>query len=103
MDGRLDIAKALLQNEAQVNIQTKKSSTALHVASMYGHLDIVKALLQNGAQVNIQNNDGETALHWAYLKNNLEIAAVLRESGARYPCNPWSVQFEGRWVCTKEK
>ena len=65
MDGRLDIAKALLQNEAQVNIQTKKSSTALHVASMYGHLDIVKALLQNGAQVNIQNNDGETALHWA--------------------------------------
>ena len=86
------VARALLENEAAVNSQNKKGSTALTLAAQNGHEQVcssqfeyvdsciqlrcahfhtfsshhleqvVRALLENGAAVNSQANNGFTAL-----------------------------------------
>jgi ankyrin repeat protein len=65
VDDRLEIIKLLLENNADVNIQTIYKKTPLHEAVEKGHLEIVKVLLSHGADTTLQNHHDETALDLA--------------------------------------
>lgn len=60
--GRTEIAKALIEAGADVNLQNNEGSTALHTAAFVGRLEIVELLLSNGANKDLLNNYGSTAL-----------------------------------------
>jgi ankyrin repeat protein len=61
--GRTSVAKWLLENGANVDLQlsTGSRSTPLHSAAYHGHLSTVELLLHHGADANIKNQFGETA------------------------------------------
>lgn len=60
----VSIAKLLLENGAQVNVQDKFGNTPLHRAASQGHLDIIRLLLsQKGVRVDMNDQEGNTPLH----------------------------------------
>ena len=60
--GKTEIALALIDAGADVNMVNNEGSTALHSAAFFCRTEIVKALLENGADKNIKNKAGSTAL-----------------------------------------
>ena len=56
------MAKLLLENGAQVDLQQNDGWSALMLASRCGHCEVAKLLLENGAQVDLQQNDRSSAL-----------------------------------------
>jgi len=60
--GKSDIARALIEAGADVNLINNEGSTALHSAAFLCRVEIVEMLLANGADKNLQNNYGSTAL-----------------------------------------
>jgi hypothetical protein len=63
--GRVQVAKALIEAKADLNLQNKDGSTALHTAAFLCHPEIVEALLKAGADKAIKTNTGATALDGA--------------------------------------
>ena len=63
--GRVEVAKALIEAKAALDLQNKDGSTALHTAAFLCHLEIVEALLKAGADKAIKTNTGATALDGA--------------------------------------
>jgi hypothetical protein len=59
--GKTDIARALIEAGADVNIKNNEGSTALHSAAFLCRLEIVELLLENGADKEALNNYGSTA------------------------------------------
>eukprot|EP00210_Caulerpa_lentillifera_P008666 g8265.t1 len=82
--GYSQIVKALLNNGADVNIQTiKMKQTALWIACYMEFDDIVSMLCQRtDIQANLQSSDGTTALHQSLLTGNIKIMRILVEEGA---------------------
>jgi len=60
--GRTEIAKALIEAGADVNLKNNEGSTALHSAAFLCRMEIVEILLANGADKTLLNNYGSTAL-----------------------------------------
>lgn len=60
--GKTEVALALIDAGADVNLQNNEGSTALTSAAFLCRTEIVKALLENGADKSIRTNDGSTAL-----------------------------------------
>jgi ankyrin repeat protein len=60
--GKTEIAKALIEAGADVNLKNNEGSTALHSAAFLCRLEIVEMLLENGADKELLNNYGSTAL-----------------------------------------
>ena len=60
--GKTEIAKALIEGGADVNLQNNDGSTALHSAAFLCRLEIVEMLLENGADKELLSNFGSTAL-----------------------------------------
>lgn len=56
-----NLTRLLLENGADVNVQTQYGDTPLMYAIKYGKASTVSLLLQAGADTSIQNEDGETA------------------------------------------
>jgi hypothetical protein len=63
--GQADAAKMLIEAKANLNLQNKDGSTALHTAAFLCHPEIVEALLKAGADKAIKTNTGATALDGA--------------------------------------
>ena len=63
--GRVEVAKALIEAKADLNLQNKDGSTALHTAAFLCYPEIVEALLKAGADKAIKTNTGATALDGA--------------------------------------
>lgn len=64
----------------------------LGVAVAAGHLGIAKRLIQAGCPVNSRNNLGQTALHRAAEKNRLDCARYLLKCGADRKARDWQGQ-----------
>ena len=60
--GKTEIAGALIEAGADVNLKNNEGSTALHSAAFLCRLEIVEMLLVNGADKEMLNNYGSTAL-----------------------------------------
>jgi uncharacterized protein len=60
--GKTEVALALIEAGADVNLQNNEGSTALTSAAFLCHTEIVKALLEHGADKSIRTNAGSTAL-----------------------------------------
>jgi hypothetical protein len=60
--GKTEIAKALMEAGADVNMKNNEGSTALHSAAFLCRLEIVDLLLAHGADKDALNNYGSTAL-----------------------------------------
>ena len=60
--GRTEIAKALIEAGADVNLQNNEGSTALHSAAFLCRLEIVEMLLEHGADTSLKNIYGSTPL-----------------------------------------
>jgi ankyrin repeat protein len=83
-NNRPDVAKALLENGANVNEPNAVGNTPLHLAVTNNNQDMVALLLENGANVNEKNTTGSTPLHLANRVNsqNPEISKLLLAKGA---------------------
>ncbi len=78
-----DIARLLLETEAEDNTVRQDGETALMLASQNGHCDIVRLLLESGAEVNIgKKDDGWTALMVASWYSRSDIVRLLLEREA---------------------
>jgi len=60
--GKTEIAFALIEAGADLNLKNSEGSTALHSAAFLCRLEIVEKLLENGADKELLNNYGSTAL-----------------------------------------
>ena len=69
------LAKLLLDNNADPNIQTSRKFTALSYAS--GNPEIFTLLLHYGADVNVIDIFTNTIIHWACILGNIEILPLL--------------------------
>ncbi|XP_021100790.1 KN motif and ankyrin repeat domain-containing protein 2 [Heterocephalus glaber] len=76
--GRVDVVKALLACEADVNIQDDDGSTALMCACEHGHKEIAGLLLAvPSCDISLTDRDGSTALMVALDVGQSEIASML--------------------------
>ncbi|XP_030735626.1 KN motif and ankyrin repeat domain-containing protein 2 isoform X1 [Globicephala melas] len=76
--GRVDVVKALLACEADVNVQDDDGSTALMCACEHGHREITALLLAvPSCDISITDRDGSTALMVALDAGHSEIASML--------------------------
>ena len=60
--GRIEIATALMEAEAELDLQNGEGTTALMNAAFMCHGEIVQTLLKNGADKNLGKHDGSTPL-----------------------------------------
>jgi len=60
--GKPDVAKALIEGGADLNLRNNDGSTALYCAAFFGRTELVEILLEKGADKDIRNNFGSTAL-----------------------------------------
>ncbi|XP_057566189.1 KN motif and ankyrin repeat domain-containing protein 2 isoform X2 [Hippopotamus amphibius kiboko] len=76
--GRVDVVKALLSCEADINVQDDDGSTALMCACEHGHKEITALLLAvPSCDISITDRDGSTALMVALDAGHSEIASML--------------------------
>ncbi|XP_069334670.1 KN motif and ankyrin repeat domain-containing protein 2 isoform X1 [Eulemur rufifrons] len=76
--GRVDVVKALLSCEADVNVQDDDGSTALMCACEHGHKEIAGLLLAvPSCDISLTDRDGSTALVVALDAGQSEIASML--------------------------
>jgi ankyrin repeat protein len=74
---RLEELRALIANDANLNVRDEFGATALHYAVAYKNFDVIALLLEHGADVALQDRDGSTALHVAIEYNLLQVAEEL--------------------------
>ncbi len=80
--GRVDFARMLLDNGADVNAKDSTDRTPLHFASDYGYLKLAQFLLDQGANLDAQTSSQSTPLYMASRSGHLEIVQVLLDHGA---------------------
>lgn len=71
------IARMLIENNAQVNVRQQAGVTALHSAAQNGNIDLLILLLEHGADVNIRMEGGKLPADLAREKGFVEIAEAL--------------------------
>ena len=81
-NGRVEVARMLVERGADVATQNKDGETPLHPASRNGGVEVARMLVEHGADVAAQNKDGETPLHLASQYGNVEVVRILVERGA---------------------
>lgn len=77
------ITTALIAAGSDVNAQTLKGDTALHIATVTStDMEILMVLLDAGADINTANSLGNTPLHLAVLQDNVDFVALFMSYGA---------------------
>lgn len=77
--GRLEVVKYLVENGADVNVQSgvHGRGTALIYASIANRIAVMEYLLDHKADINATTHFEETALHWAAAKGQLKAVNLL--------------------------
>jgi ankyrin repeat protein len=80
--GHVEVARFLLEHDADVTAQNMFWQTPLHLASDEGHAGVVGLLIERGADLTAQDEWGSTPLHLAAQYGYVEVAGLLVERGA---------------------
>ena len=72
-----EIARMLIENNAQVNVKQQAGVTALHSAAQNGNVDLLILLLEHGADANSRMEGGKLPADLAREKGFVEIAEAL--------------------------
>lgn len=80
--GHYDIAKALIDNGALVNLRAGDGFNALMEAVRTGNIEIAKLLIEHNSDINIKNKDGKNMIMIACEKGNEEMFNILIENNA---------------------
>jgi ankyrin repeat protein len=72
-----NIARMLIENNAQINVKQEAGVTPLHSAAQNGNIDLLIMLLEHGADVNIRMEGGKLPADLAREKGFVEIAEAL--------------------------
>jgi ankyrin repeat protein len=79
----IDVVRLLIENGANVNLQSSSGETALMMACHETRdSEIVKLLLNHGAKVNVRASRGRTALWLASQKGKADMVSLLINAGA---------------------
>ena len=81
-EGHMEVARFLVEHDADVAAQDDDGWTPLHLASYRGHLELTRMLMERGADVAAQGNDRRTPLHLASEWGHVDIARMLIEHSA---------------------
>ena len=81
-NGRLDVAKLLLANGADINAQRRDGESALGEAAFNDRLEVAALLIQSGSKMNLPGQDGCTPLHWAAERGSAAMVNLLVAGGA---------------------
>lgn len=82
-DGHAEVARALIEGGAYVDIRDAEGVTALLVAARFGHLNYAQVLVEAGADVNMADNSGNSPLMYAARDSNEFLVGLLLDAGAR--------------------
>lgn len=85
--GHSELVRGLAAVGAHVDVATKKSGTALHVASALDDVEMVKELLDLNADVCVPNNNGETPGDRAREEENERIVRLLSPKEEEKGCS----------------
>jgi hypothetical protein len=77
VNGKLETARLLLLQGAQINASDQFGCTPLHRAASNGHTGIVRLLLEQGADAYAQEYNGVSALHLASLHGHFPVVNLL--------------------------
>ena len=80
--GHIDIARALIEQGADIHARSDSGFTPLLFAARHGDLEAVRLLLAQGADVNETAEDGSSVLHVATVRAHVELAELLLARGA---------------------
>mmetsp|Transcript_15040 Transcript_15040/g.29564 ORF Transcript_15040/g.29564 Transcript_15040/m.29564 type:complete len:891 (-) Transcript_15040:113-2785(-) len=80
--GHYNIAKLLIERNADLNSETDVGAMPLHIACQMGNTSIVELLLQSGCSVDSPTTDGITALMFAARFGHLQCCKLLVDNGA---------------------
>ena len=103
IENALDIAKivesekklleVMLEQGADLNMQSRYGETALIRAARFGRIEIVRYLVEHGADLSVQDKSDNTALMWATHNRQTGIVKYLVEQGAEV-----NAQTESGWT-----
>src|SRR6267142_1184259 len=79
--GLRNIVKVLVTEQLQ-DVNSRRFSTPLHLASQQGHVEVAHFLVENGADATARDKSGQTPLHEASKGGHIELAQFLVEHGA---------------------
>jgi ankyrin repeat protein len=74
----IDIAKSLIDRNADVNAKSSNSMTALMIAAAHNNPPMIGLLMESGADPDAKNNQGQTASEVAQINGNLEAAQAIK-------------------------
>mgnify|MGYP006082080637 FL=1 len=77
--GYIEVAKALIDAGANVNLSDANNATALHYAVMFNNKEITTLLVDAKADVNLKNNVGKTPLDFAKMHNDATLNSILEQ------------------------
>ena len=81
-EGKLGIAKLIVEKGGDVNAKDSDGAAPLSDASFNGRAEVVKYLISLGANIDAKDIYGRTALWYAQSWGHPEVAAILLDSGA---------------------
>lgn len=82
-NGRIDIARQLLEGGADPNFQNRAKETPLHAAVKEGSLELVRLLIEHGADVNIRDISKHSP--WELAKDSAELRPIMEPLGRDIP------------------
>lgn len=82
-DGKIDIARQLINNGAKVNEPDKFGDHALNWAAFFGHVEFAQLLLTHGADLSRTGQTDDNALDVAIRQGHSKLVELLRNAGAK--------------------
>lgn len=76
-EGLDNVAKALIENKADINAQDKLGMSALHYAAREGHSEVIKLLIESGANKTLQDSRGKKPVDYARENHDSEVSSLF--------------------------